>query len=140
MWKLSFTDMKKRRPSMPTSEQRIDNIAEQTKLNLSLQTKLVHWFADQEKLQRKFRFAIINKLSRIEAAVSMLLVGQMARNQGERPFFRAEKLEKDAEAMEKFITRQAFENGRKTVRYLYQEDPQPEDRHDRRRKWHGWEI
>ena len=92
-----------------------------------------------EKSQRKFRYAVINSLSRIESIASLLLVGQLARTQGTQ-WYDGEKLEKDAKASEEFISKQSLEKGVAVVKYIYTETTPETASHDRRRKWTGWEI
>lgn len=117
-----------------------------TETSFNLLTKLIHWLADneqrKEKLETKYRAAMAQKLARIESMVSLIWVGQSAQTQSNPPWYQEDKLRKDAESAEEFISRQAHENGSKMIRFIYGEDktPQPEPHHDRRRKWSGWEI
>jgi len=76
----------------------------------------------------------------VEAAVSLILVGQQAQTQSKQPWFIPEKLEEDAKKAEEFIARQSEQAGMKMIRYIYGNEQSPEPRHDRRRKWWGWEI
>lgn len=126
--------------SMSNSSKTLNSIAEQTKMTLDFQTQLVHWLADNEKLQRRFRYAMINKISRLESMVSLVLVGQMARNQEQLSSFKKEKLEEDGKLTEEFIENRALSIGKSIVQFMFKEEPKPKARRDRRRKWHGWEI
>jgi len=132
--------MRRNSKSVTTSPEIITNIAELTKLNINMLTKLVHGLDANEKSQRKFRYAVINSVSKIESIASLLLVGQLARTQ--RPqWYDGEKLEKDAKAAEEFISKQALETGVAVLKCIYSETtPETASHHDRRRKWTGWEI
>ena len=83
---------------------------------------------------------MVHKLAWIEATVSLLLVGQEVQMQSKRHEYSADELEKDTKSAEEFISNQSGAVGLKMIRYIYSEDPVPEPRHDRRRKWWGWEI
>lgn len=74
--------------------------------------------------------------------ISLILVGQHAQTQSNPPWFQEDKLRESAKAAEEFIARQSQKVGSDMVRFIYGEDetPEPEPRHDRRRKWSGWEI
>ena len=76
----------------------------------------------------------------IETRTTVVVVGQQAQTQSKPPFYHADKLEEDARTAEEFIANQSEQVGAKMIRYIYGEDPVPERRHDRRRKWWGWEI
>jgi hypothetical protein len=105
--------------------------------------RLIDWLAVNEKQQRKYRFAMIHKLARMEAAISLQRVEQLAQTQSKPPFYFEDKLMEDAKADEEFISNQSEQVGVTMLRYIYGEDraPEPpEPRRDRRRKWHGWEI
>jgi hypothetical protein len=73
--------MRRNSKSITTSSDIITNIAELSKTNFNLLTKLVHWMDANEKVQQKFRYVVIGNLAKIEATASLLLVGQMAQTQ-----------------------------------------------------------
>ncbi|MDB6024395.1 MAG: hypothetical protein JWM68_618 [Verrucomicrobiales bacterium] len=83
---------------------------------------------------------MVRKLTQMDAAISLLLVGQQAQTQSNPPFFHGDKLEESASTAEEFIAKQSEHEGLKMVRYIYGEEKAPEPRHDRRRGWWGWEI
>jgi hypothetical protein len=62
--------------------------------------------------------------------------------QSKKPWYLQDKLKQDAKWAEECITRQSEQEGIKMIQYIYGKDraPAPEPRHDRRRKWWGWEI
>lgn len=132
--------MRRNARSITTSPEIVRHIDGLTEANFNLLTRLIEWLAEHEKQHTKFKMAMINKLARMETAISLILVGQQAQTQSSRPFFHADKLREDAQAAEEFIARQGEEVGMKMVRYIYGEDQVPESRHDRRRRWWGWEI
>jgi hypothetical protein len=129
--------------SITTSPEIVRHIEGLTEANFNLLTKLVPWLDANEQAERRFRNAVIGSLTRMEAAISMVLVAQQAEQQGKRPFYCKKKLEEDAKAAEEFIEKQSLERGVNWVKYIYQptkETPVDGPRHDRRRKWTGWEI
>ena len=137
---LYSTGMRRNARSITTSPDIVRHIDGLTEANFKLLTRLIEWLAENEKRQGKYRFAVIHRLARIEAAISLILVGQQAQTQSKPPFYYADKLEEDARTAEEFISNQSEQVGSKIIRYIYGEDPAPETRHDRRRKWWGWEI
>lgn len=134
--------MSRKRRSITSSPEIIESIAERSKMTFDLQTKLVHWLAANEEAQRKFQSIVIAKLCRIEAETSLLLVGQMAEQQVRHPFFYPDQLKVDAKVVDKQVTQTALEEGTSILSYIYKQEPKAEARHshDRRKKWHGWEI
>jgi len=131
--------MRRNRKSITTSPEIVTNVAELSKMNINLLTKLVHWMDANEKAQRKFRYAVIGSLSRIEATTSLLLIGQMAQTQGPQ-WYDKDKLDESAKAADEFILKQSLEKGVAVVKYIYTETPPEPASRDRRRKWTGWEI
>jgi hypothetical protein len=83
---------------------------------------------------------MINRLTRVEAAISLILVAQEAQTQSKPPSYQPDKLEEGARQAEEFIARQSEQVGMKMIRYIYGKDQAPEPRHDGRRRWWGWEI
>lgn len=86
--------------------------------------------------------AVTQKLARIDAAVSLVLVENKVQSQAilRSHGYSAEKLEEDAKFAEEFINNRSETACLKMFRYIYTEAPVPEPRHDRRRRWWGWEI
>ena len=132
--------MRRNCKSITTSPEIVKHIHGVAEANFRLLTKLIEWLAENEKRQGKYRFAMIHRLTRMEAAISLLLVGQQAQTQSKPPFYQTDKLMEDAKAAEEFISNQSEQVGLKLLRCIYGEDRAPEPRRDRRRKWHGWEI
>jgi hypothetical protein len=139
-WLWYWPGMRRNAKSITTSPEIVTTIAELTRINFDLLTKLVPWLDANEKAHRRFRFAMVHRLTRMEAAISLLLVGQLAETQNKPPVYNANKLDQDAKTTEGFIANQCEQVGLKMIRYIYGEEQAPEPRHDRRRKWWGWEI
>ncbi|TAK99857.1 MAG: hypothetical protein EPO07_10500 [Verrucomicrobia bacterium] len=131
--------MRRNARSITTSPEIVKHIDGLTEANFKLLTRLIPWLDAHEKIQQKFRYAMIYKLTRLDAAISMLLVGQQIRMQKRQEYF-AEKLDEDAKAAEEFISEQSEAKALKLIRFIHSESPAPEVRRDRRRKWTGWEI
>jgi hypothetical protein len=81
--------------------------------------------------------AMIHRLTRVEAAVSLILVAQEAQTQSKPPCYMPGKLEEAAKQAEQFIAKQSEQVGMKMIRYIHCNEQVPEPRHDRRRKWWG---
>ena len=117
--------MRRNARSITTSPEIVRHIDGLTEANFNLLTQLIEWLA------------MINRLTRVEAAISLILVGQQAQTQSKPPWYQADKLEEDARWAEECIARQSEQAGMKMIRYIYGKDQAPEPRHDRRRKWWG---
>ena len=140
---LYLADMKKYQTTRRrASAASVIDTAQQTRMMFQLLPQLVLAVARNEKTQHKFRTAVIHKLTRVESAISLVLVGQEAQSQVTLKHHGcdAEKLEESAKWAEEFISRQSEAAGLRAIRYIYSEDPALEPRHDRRRIWWGWEI
>jgi hypothetical protein len=134
--------MRRNARSITTSPEIVRHIDGLTEANFKLLTMLIPWLDANKKTERKFRNAVIHKLTRIEAAISLLLVGQEAQSQGvlKHYGYDADKLDEAAKWADEVISKNSEAAGLKAIRYIYSEDPVPEPRHDRRRRWWGWEI
>ena len=131
--------MKRTITTSPVIVRHIDGL---TQANFNLLTMLIPWLDANKKTERKFRSAVIHELARIESAISLVLVGQEAQSQSwlKQHGYDADKLEDAAKWAEEVISKQSEPAGLNMMRYIYREDPVPEPRHDRRRRWWGWEI
>ena len=117
--------------------------AELTRDNHELLTKLVPWLDAHNEEQRNFRNVVLIKLQRIEATVQLILVGQFAEHQSKKLWFTKERLKKDAANAEEFILKSVQEQSMSFMECIYgtkKDVPPPVAKHDRRRKWQGWEI
>ena len=132
--------MRRNARSITTSPEIVRHIDGLTEANFKLLTQLIDWLAGHEKQHTKYRLAMINRLARVEAAVSLILVAQEAQTQTKTPWYPRDMLEEYARQTEECIARQSERVGMEMVRYIYGKDRAPEPRHDRRRRWWGWEI
>jgi hypothetical protein len=131
--------MSRKRRSITTSPEIIETIAERTKMTFDLQTRLIQWLDANEKAQRKFRMAVLIRLAKIETTLTEVQGAQLA------DFWAPgrvsdEQRTKYLKEVEERVSRGSELLGLKMVRYIYGETEMPEGRHDRRRKWWGWEI
>jgi hypothetical protein len=134
--------MKRNRNSTGLSADPITITAERTRMMHELLPKLALAVAANEKTQHKFTAAVLIRLAKIETVVTDILGAQLAKNSEAWPLNRLneEQLDKYFQDVEERISRCSEALGLKMVRYIYGENERPEGRHDRRRKWWGWEI
>jgi len=132
--------MRRNAKSITTSPEIVKHIDGLTEANFKLLTELIEWLAGHEKQHTKYRMAMMNRLTRMEATISFLLVGQLGLQQGKAEWFRADKLEADSKWAEDYISQQSAKLGMEMIRYIYGKDQAPETKLDRRRRWWGWEI
>lgn len=137
MWYLP--SMRRNVKSITTSPEIIETIAGLTRANFEMHTKLIPWLAANEEAQRRFRNVVISKLLRIEAYIALLYPPIMAHNQSVK-WYDPEKLMKNAKAAEEFITTQTYGAGLQIMQEIHRQEPKAATRHDRRKRWHGWEI
>jgi hypothetical protein len=135
--------MKKDRKGMRSSADPIANMqeatAERVRMNHELLKAFAHAFAANEKTQRKFRNAVLIRLSRIETIVQMIHGAQIAESHLNKPGC-DEKVNEHANAAEAYISEHSGELGVKMIRYIYGESDELDVPRDRRRKWSNWEI
>jgi hypothetical protein len=131
--------MRRNQKFITTSPEIVRHIHGLTEANFNLMTKLIHWLHANESAQRKFRMAVIAKLCRLQAQITSLYPPILAQNQ-RLQLIDGEKLMADAKAIEEFITKNERETIVGIMEYIYREEPKAEGRHNRRKKWHGWEI
>jgi hypothetical protein len=132
--------MRRNARSITASPDIVRHIDGLTQANFKLITGLIEWLDGHEKQHTKYRMGMMNMLTRVEAAISLILVGQLAQTQSKPPWYQPDKLEEAARHAEEFIARQSEQTGMKMIRYIYGKEEVPEPRHDRRRRWWGWEI
>lgn len=132
--------MRRNAKSITTSPEIVKHIDGLTEANFKLLTRLIEWLAGHEKQHTKYRVAMVNRLTRVEAAISLILVGQLGLQQGKAEWYRADKLEADSKWAEDFISQKGDRAGMAMLRYIYGKEKEPEPRFDRRCRWWGWEI
>ena len=140
LWLWYRPGMRRNAQSITTSPEIVRHIDGLTEANFNLLTRLIGWLDGHEKQHTKYRMAMINRLTRVEAAVWQVLLGQEAQMQSKPPWYTQDKLEEAARGAEESIDRQSEQTAMKMIRYIYGNEQAPEPRHDRRRKWWGWEI
>lgn len=114
--------------------------ADIVRLNGQLLQELAHAIAANEKVQSKFRYAVVSKLARIGATVAGIHAVQFVLAQRQEDPRFEENIQKSAKGAEEFIARQGKVQGLKMIRYIYGPDTETTERRDRRRRWSGWEI
>jgi len=113
--------------------------AELERLHRDLVLKLAVAVGTNEKVQRKFRNAVLIRLSKIETMLTEIQGAQLV------DFWPPGEVTDEQRAVylkevEDRVSRLSGQLGMKMVRYIYGEDEVPEIPRDRRRKWSGWEI
>ena len=128
--------MRRNCKSITTSPEIITNIAGLSKMNFDLLTKLVPWLDANEKTRRKFRNAMLIRLSKIETMLTEVQGCQLVQSW---PPGRVsdEQRDKYVQEVEERVSRTSEQLGLKMVKYIYGQTEMPEIRHDRRRKWWG---
>ena len=91
--------------------------AERVRLGGEILKAMAHAVATNERTQRRFRYAVIDKLARLEALLGLVHVSQLARDQ--RVEYSADKLMEDSRAAEEYVSRQSYEAGLTAVKYIY---------------------
>ena len=128
--------------SITTSPEIVKHIEGLTKANNTILTKLIPWLAANEKIGRKFRNAVLVRLSNIESMLTEVQGCQLAQYSKTWPLKSLTDKEKAnyfKELNERIVLRSET-LGAASVKYIYGEDKAPEIRSDRRRSWWGWEI
>ena len=108
----------KRQKSTRASTDPIPAMAERTRLMFELLPKLAMTVAANEEAQRKFRNAVLIRLSRIETMVSMIQAAQLAQTPPHL-YYDHERLMKDAKDAEAYIAEKSNELGLVMVKYIY---------------------
>lgn len=114
-----------------------DRLAETARMNLDLLNRLALAVAANEKAQRRFRTAMLIRVSRIETMVQMILGAQIAEAHG---CVESEAMEKHAKDGEERISQVSHELVLAMVRYIYDESAETRVRRGRKRQWSDWEI
>jgi hypothetical protein len=131
--------MRRNAKSITTSPEIVRHIDGLTEANFRLLTHLIEWLAANEKAQRKFRAAVLESLARIQTYVTMIHGAQIVESKGFKPGYE-ENIRKHAEHAEEYVKQKSEDMVHALVPYIYREEPRAEARHDRRKKWWGWEI
>jgi len=122
-----------------TSPEIVKNVHGLTEPSFNMLTKLIHWLADNEERQRKFMNCVLVRLSKIETMLIEVQGCQLA-DLWRPPNVREEKRCEYLKEVQDRMDLASEQLGVKMIRYIYGKGPMPEARHDRRRRWWGWEI
>jgi hypothetical protein len=94
--------------------------AERIRMNKELLQELAFAVAANERAQRRFRTAVLIRLSRIETIAQMVHGAQIVETHHSKPGFE-EKVSEHAKDAEEFISQHSDELGLKMVKYVYDE-------------------
>jgi len=108
-------------------------IADRARINKDLLHALALAVAANERAQRRFRTAVLIRLSRIETMVQMIHGAQIVETHHSKPYF-DEKVTEHAKDAEEYVAHHSQELGLKMVKYVYDEPEAPGARGKRRRK------
>ena len=134
-----WSGMRRQRRSITTSYDIVQHIDGLTEANFKLLTMLISRLAEIEKRRRKYMTCVLIRLSKIETMLTEVQGCQLA------DFWppgkvRDEERIKHVKELKARMESASEQMGLKMTRFIYGEDQGPEGRHDRRRKWWGWEI
>lgn len=134
------TGMKRNCNSTGSSSDPMTVMAERTRMMHELLPQLALAVAAHERTQHRFRNAVLVRLSRIESMVLLIHGVQIAEAHMRKPHLDEEKIRKDGEYADAFISKNSEELGMAMVKYIYGKSREANAPYDRRRKWSGWEI
>jgi len=126
--------MRKNRADTGTITGIAEATAERVRLSGELLQALAHAIAANEKVQRKFRIAVLMRLSRIETIANLTYVAEMGGQRRNEPCFE-EKLRDDAKHAEEFISQQTDHMVLPMIKYIYGETELPAPKPKARAKW-----
>jgi hypothetical protein len=112
-------------------------IAQRTRMSLDLLQQLACAVAANEKIQQRFRTAVLIRVSRIEATVKLIHGAQIA---DAHNCVDSKEMTQHAKASDEFIAKDSNELGLAMVKYIYGHSDEKGLRRDGRRKWSDWEI
>lgn len=128
---------KSRRSSNGASTTRDESIAKLARQNLDLLNRLVLAVAANENAQRRFRTAMLIRVSRIETMVQMIHGAQIAET---HDCIKSEAMVKHIEAAEQFTSHASDKLSRAMLRFIYDELGATAPQRGRKRQWSDWEI
>ena len=112
-------------------------MAERARMSLDLLQQIALAVAANEKAQRRFRIAMLIRVSRIETMVQMIHGGQIAEAHN---CVESEKMVKHATDAEEFISQKSNKLALGMVKFIYDETGSTGPRRGRRCQWSDWEI
>lgn len=104
-------------------ERAVASVAEETRLIGELLRTLAVAYAANEKLQQKFRMAVLIRLSKIETVVQLIHGAQIVIGEDKWDPRRDENIEQHAKHSKEWISQKSDELGLKMVKYIYGGDP-----------------
>ncbi len=116
--------------------------AERVRLGGDILIALAHAVAANEKTQRRFRTAVLIRLSKIETMLTEVQGAQLVQLWPPDRVYEHQRNEWVQEVQDR-VEKASNEMGLKMVRFIYGEGEASEEvgaRHGRRRNWSGWEI
>lgn len=108
-------------------------------MNQKLLVQLAVAVAANGTTERKFRNAVLIKLSEIQTTVTHVHGAQLAEMCRKDRATEAQQETFFREVQER-VSAASEQAGLKMIRYIYGETEAEVERHDKRRKWWGWEI
>jgi len=114
-------------------------LAERSHFTKDLLTQLSHWLAENEAIQRKFRYMVLFRLCKLEAIVAHALNFQLARNPPPGRGSDQERV-KFAQEVEERVSEMSNDLYHEMTRFILGQTDEPGRRRDGRRKWSDWEI
>jgi hypothetical protein len=134
--------MRRNAKSITTSPEIVEHIDGLTEANFKLLTMLVPWLDAKEKEQRKFRNAVLIRLSSIETKLTEVQGCQLARLSKTWPLntLNNEQLTEYFQGVEERVSIASNQLGERMVRYIYGATDEAVVPPDRRKKWLDWEI
>ena len=92
--------------------------AERVRLTGGLLKELTSALVENDKVQRRFRYAVLRCLTKIELTVKMIHGAQIVQAQGTKPGYE-ERIAEDVKATDEFISQKTEEMGLKMVNFIY---------------------
>ena len=114
-------------------------LAERSRMNKELLVALAHAMATNEMTQRRFRNAVLIRLSSIETVLTEVQGAQLVQF-WDPGHYTDEQRTKYVKEVEERMSKASQDLGLKMIRYIYEESEVPDALRDRRRKWSDWEI
>jgi hypothetical protein len=133
--------MKRHRKSTGLSEDPITDMAATVAKGMAERTRMIHELLPQlalavaanERAQRRFRTAVLIRLSRIDTMLQMIHGAQIVEAHRSEPCF-DDKINQHTKDAEDYISQHSKELGLKMVKYVYDEPEAPGVRGKARRK------
>ena len=135
--------MRRNAKSITTSPEIVRHIDGLTEANFKILTGLVSWLDAKERMQRRFRNAVLIRLSSIETKLTEVQGCQLAQFSKTWPMntLKKEQLTEYFQGIDERISIASNQLGEKMVRYIYEpSEDEVMSRRGGRQKWHGWEI